>query len=67
MVLISLIGLNTLSSSTKWWCDGSFKTSPKFYCQHYINHGKYKDSWPLPAMFAFLSGKSYEIYDMMLT
>jgi len=29
MLLISLIGLKILGSSKKWWCDGTFKTSPK--------------------------------------
>ena len=63
-MLCSLIGLTILSQSEKWWCDGTFKTAPKFYYQHYIIHGKYKNSWPLPAMFRFMSGKSYELYSM---
>jgi hypothetical protein len=46
-------------------CDATFKTSPKFYYQHYIIHGKYNDAWPLPACYSFLSGKWYEICDMM--
>ena len=64
IMLCSLIGLTILSQSEKWWCDGTFKTAPKFYYQHYIIHGKYKNSWPLPAMFSFMSGKSYELYSM---
>lgn len=46
---------------------GTFKTSPKFYYQHYIIHGKYRESWPLPAMYSFLSGKSYADYDLMIS
>ena len=42
-----------------------FKISPKFYYQHYIIHGKYGDKWPLPAAFTLLSGKSFEVYNMM--
>ena len=30
-------------------------------------HGKYKDACPLPAAFAFLSGKLYHLYDVLLT
>ena len=67
MLMISLIGHNILAESLKWWCDGTFKTSPRFYFQHYIIHGKYKDAWPLPGVFAFLSGKSYDIYNFFLT
>ena len=39
----------------------------KFYYQHYIIHGKYKNCWLLPACFTFLSGKSFDLYNMMLT
>lgn len=67
IMLISSIGLNILANSKKWWCDGTFKTSPKFYYQHYIIHGKYQGSWPLPAMYAFMSGKTFELYNNMLT
>ena len=38
LLLASLIGLTILSKSEKWWCDGTFKTAPKFYYQHYIIH-----------------------------
>ena len=30
LLLSSLIGLTILSKSEKWWCDGTFKTAPKF-------------------------------------
>jgi hypothetical protein len=61
LLLTSFIGLTILSESEKWWVDGTFKTAPKFYYQHYIIHGKYKNKWPLPGMFSFMSGKSYEL------
>ena len=67
IMMASLIGLTILADSKKWWCDGTFKTSPKFYYQHYIIHGKFKNSWPLPAVFSFLSGKTFELYNIMLT
>jgi hypothetical protein len=67
LLLCSLIGLTILSQSEKWWCDGTFKTAPKFYYQHYIIHGKYKNKLALPGMFSFMSGKSYDLYSMMLT
>ena len=51
----------------QWWCDGTFKSSPKFYYQHYLIHGKYNDSWALPAVFSFLSGKSFEMYHLLFT
>ena len=57
VMMDSLIGLTILADSKKWWCDGSFKTSPKFYYQHYIIHGKFKSSWPLPAVFSFYQEK----------
>ena len=47
LLLTSLIGLTILSKSEKWWVDGTFKTAPKFYYQHYIIHGKYNNKWPL--------------------
>jgi hypothetical protein len=65
IIMANLIGLTILSKSKKWYCDGTFKSSPKFYYQHYIIHGSFKH-WPLPGLFAFLSGKSFEIYDMFL-
>ena len=43
------------------------KSSPKFYYQHYIIHGKYRNAWPLPGCFTFLAGKSFELYSLMLT
>ena len=67
LLLVSLIGLTILSKTEKWWCDGTFKTAPKFYYQHYIIHGKYNNAWPLPGMFSFMSGKSYDLYSLMLT
>ena len=67
LLLTSLIGLTILSKSEKWWCDGTFKTAPKFYYQHYIIDGKYNNAWPLPGMYSFMSGKSCELYLMMLT
>ena len=30
-------------------------------------HGKYRESWPLPALYSFLSGKSYAYYDQMIS
>ena len=58
--------LAILSKSEKWWFDGTFKTAQKFYYQHYIIHGKYNNKWPLPGMFSFMSGKSNELYAMMI-
>ena len=65
IIMASLIGLTILSQSKKWYCDGTFKSAPKFYYQHYIIHGSYK-SWPLPGLFSFLSGKSFELYDSFI-
>ena len=62
-----LIGLTILADSKKWWCDGTFKTYPKFYYQHYIIQGKFKNSRSLPDVFSFLSGKTFELYNIMLT
>jgi len=42
IIMASLIGLTILSKSKKWYCDGTFKSSPKFYYQHYIIHGSFK-------------------------
>ena len=67
LLLCSFIGLSILCHSEKWWCDGTFRTAPKFYYQHYIIHGKYKNKFPLPGMFSFMSGKSYDLYSLMLT
>ena len=64
--MASLIGLTILADSKKWWCDGTFKTSPKFYYQHYIIHGKFKNSLPLTAVLSFISGKIIELYYIML-
>ena len=66
IILASVIGLNILSKSEKWWCDGTFKSSPNLYYQHYIIHGRY-NGWPLPGMFTFLSGKTKDIYCQMFT
>jgi hypothetical protein len=66
LLLSSFIGLSILCNSEKWWCDGTFKTAPKFFYQHYIIHGKYKNKYPLPGMFSFMAGKSYDLYSLML-
>jgi len=62
----SLIMLTVLASSKRWWGDGTFKSAPKHYYQHYIIHGHYK-GWPLPGCFSLLSGKSYDLYNNMIT
>ena len=67
LMLVSLIGIQIFTESSKWWSDGTFKISPKFYYQHYLIHGKYKNCWLLPACFTFLSGKSFYLYNIMLT
>ena len=59
MLLASLIGLTILSQSEKWWCDGTFKTAPKFYYQHYIIHGKYKNKWPLCILLCMVKVMNY--------
>ena len=66
LLLASFIGLTILYMSEKWWCDGTFKTAPKYYYQHYIIHGKYKSKWPLPGMYSFMPGKSFALYLEML-
>jgi len=62
----SLIMLTILAVSKRWCCDGTFKSAPAHFYQHYIIDGHYK-GWPLPGCFSFLSGKSYDIYNLMLT
>jgi len=62
----SLAGLNILAKSEKWWSDGTLKSSPQLFYQHYIIHGKV-NGWALPGCFSFLTGKSKEIYSQMLT
>jgi len=33
IIMASIIGLTILSKSKKWYCDGTFKSCPKFYYQ----------------------------------
>ena len=66
LLLCSFIGLSILSQSEKWWCDGTFRAAPKFYYQNYIIHGKYMNKFPLPGLYSFMSGKSYDLYSEML-
>jgi len=58
--------LTILANSNNWFADGTFKSSPEHYYQHYIIQANYKH-WPLPGCFSFLSGKSFEVYNEMLT
>ena len=61
-----LMILTVLGNSVNWFADGTFKSAPKHFYQHYIIQANYKH-WSLPGCFTFLSGKSFEIYSEMIT
>ena len=65
IIFANLIGLTVLAKSYKWWCDGTFKSSPHLYYQHYIIHGKY-NGWPILGSYSFLSGKTKDLYSQII-
>ncbi|CAF0979411.1 unnamed protein product [Didymodactylos carnosus] len=56
--------LERLSNSERWHCDGTFKIAPQLFHQMYTIHGIIKNK-SVPLVYAFLSGKSQQLYEEM--
>lgn len=61
-VFSSDIGLAVLANSKRWYCDGTFKSAPANFYQHFIIHGHYKSRWNIASVYGFLTSKTYEMY-----
>ena len=53
--------LRKLAESPIWFCDGTFKTSPRLFAQVYTIHGMIENVC-FPFVYALLPGKSKEVY-----
>lgn len=61
LVFCSDVGLKILSKAKKWHSDGTFDSAPAIFYQLYLIHGMVGGRM-FPAVYALLSGKSYNIY-----
>ena len=57
--------LKKLSASQMWFCDGTFKTSPRLFAQLYTIHGMI-DGVCFPFVYALLPSKSERVYRILL-
>ena len=65
LIFCSKNGLEILAKSKRWHSDGTFKSSPDMFYQHYLLHGYYK-SVMFPGAFVLMADKSKESYKLVL-
>lgn len=62
LIFATPTGLNTLSASSHWFVDGTFKVVPQIFFQIYSVHALVADN-VIPCVFALLPNKSQRSYD----
>ena len=58
-------GLQHLCGSRQVFCDGTFKTTPRLFCQHYTFHGIILNQ-PFPLVYGLTTRKTRATYEEML-
>ena len=66
IVFATLPGLDLLSLSDDWFCDGTFSTAPNVFCQIYTIHASVEGCL-IPIVYALLPDKKESTYSRLLS
>jgi hypothetical protein len=59
LIFCSLMGMEILAKSDKWFADGTFHTASKYFTQLYLIHGWFMHRM-IPAVYVLMKKRSHE-------